>query len=392
MSSRFQSLSIVIAVVLLASSVAAAAQVNTWRIAVPRGGIERAAVKLTNNCGQAHRFRVAAAPRSLAAAWDPDFVAFDARIEEVAVEPKSEFEAPFTVDARALEPGTYIREVRVYCLDCSTEPDCRPASSGNTLEIEVVEGASPERAPVQEVTLPPEPQAAMSNRDVLDLAKAGLGEAVILAKIRSSKCDFDTSVDALTELKAAGLSEPVILAMMGTTEANAPKVAGGAPDQSATAAAGGELLAVPDGTPVEIEVVETVTSEDLHEGDIVTFTVVQPVKIGDATVIEAGAPARARVLEVDKARFWGRSGKILWAMQDAVAVDGNKIPLRFSKEARGGGSSGKVGVAVVATAIVFWPAAPVWGLKKGKKAVVPAGQRYQVFVHGDAEVAKQPGS
>ncbi len=392
MASRFQRLSIVIAVVLLASSAAAAAQVNAWRIAVPRGGIERAAVKLTNNCERTHRFRVAAAPLSLAAAWDPDFVAFDARIEEAPVEPKSAFEAPLTIDARKLEAGTYVREVRVYCLDCSTEPDCRPATSGNTLEIEVVERASPESAPVREVTLPPEPEASLSNRDILDLAKAGLGEAVILAKIRSSKCDFDTSVDALKELKAAGLSEPVILAMMETTEAIAPKAGGAAPDRSPTGPAASAVVSVPDGTPVEIEVVETVTSEDLQEGDIVTFTVVNPVKIGDATVIEAGAPARARVLEVDKARFWGRSGKILWAMQDAVAVDGNKVPLRFSKEARGGGSSGKVGIAVVATAIVFWPAAPVWGLKKGKKAVVPAGQRYQVFVHGDAEVARPPGS
>lgn len=91
-------------------------------------------------------------------------------------------------------------------------------------------GAFPESAPVEKVTLPPEPQATLSNRDVLYLSKAGFGEAVILAKIRSSKCDFDTSVDALMELKAAGLSEPVILAMMETTEAVATKAGSAAPD------------------------------------------------------------------------------------------------------------------------------------------------------------------
>ncbi|MGH9353369.1 MAG: hypothetical protein ACRD2G_14610, partial [Terriglobia bacterium] len=104
------------------------------------------------------------------------------------------------------------------------------------------------------------------------------------------------------------------------------------------------------------------------------------------TVIAQGAPATARVLEVKKARHWGRSGQISWAMNHALAVDGSQIPLRFSKKSKGGGSSGKVAAAVVVTSIVFWPAAPVWGLKKGHPAVLPAGKRFDVFVDGNASV------
>jgi hypothetical protein len=38
------------------------------------------------------------------------------------------------------------------------------------------------------------------------------------------------------------------------------------------------------------------------------------------------------------------------------------------------------------TAVLFFPAAPLWGFKKGKPAVVPAGTRYTVFVSGDTAV------
>jgi len=80
-------------------------------------------------------------------------------------------------------------------------------------------------------------------------------------------------------------------------------------------------------------------------------------------------------------------------MNNVLAADGSHVPLRFAKQAKGGGSSGKVAVAVVATSIVFWPAAPVWGLKKGHPAVMPAGKRFEAFVDGDAAVkASSPAS
>lgn len=119
---------------------------------------------------------------------------------------------------------------------------------------------------------------------------------------------------------------------------------------------------------------------------MIDFTVVHPVVVKGVTVIAQGAPATARVVKVKKARHWGRSGQISWAMNHTVGVDGGQIPLRFSNESEGGGSSGKVAVGVVATSILFWPAAPVWGLKKGHPAVLPAGKRFDVFVDGNVTV------
>ena len=56
----------------------------------------------------------------------------------------------------------------------------------------------------------------MSNKDVIDMTGLGLGDDVIITKIRSSAGDatFDTSVDALKALKEAKVSDAVIRAMI----------------------------------------------------------------------------------------------------------------------------------------------------------------------------------
>lgn len=240
----------------------------------------------------------------------------------------------------------------------------------------------------------------LTNRDVLDMVRAGLSQDLIIAKIRSTPSKFDTSPTALSELKADGVAEAILLAMVGSsTTPPEPDATTGQPEgatglaPAAQAQAAAVRIAIPDGTPVEIEVVENVSSEAVQEGTPIDFTVVQPVKINGIEVIARGAPAKGRIVEVKKARHWGRAGKLVWAIQDVHAVDGQRIPLRLSKELEGGGSSGKVAAAVVATAIVFFPAAPLWGLKKGKPAILPAGTRVTSFTQGESAVqAKEVSS
>lgn len=54
----------------------------------------------------------------------------------------------------------------------------------------------------------------MTNASVVGLVKAGLGDAVIIQKIRRSEPRFDTSDAGLKQLRAAGVSDNVILEMM----------------------------------------------------------------------------------------------------------------------------------------------------------------------------------
>jgi hypothetical protein len=54
----------------------------------------------------------------------------------------------------------------------------------------------------------------LSNNDVLNMHKAGLPAEILVAKIKSSVCDFDTSPTALESMESAGIADNVILAIV----------------------------------------------------------------------------------------------------------------------------------------------------------------------------------
>src|ERR1051325_212499 len=74
---------------------------------------------------------------------------------------------------------------------------------------------------------PPAQDAAapLNNKDVVALVKAGLATDIIVAKIKASRTNFDTSTTALQELKTAQGPDAAILAMVQAptaTASNAP--------------------------------------------------------------------------------------------------------------------------------------------------------------------------
>ncbi len=62
----------------------------------------------------------------------------------------------------------------------------------------------------------------LRNKDVIDMLSGGLTAEIIIAKINSSHCDFDTSPEALKALKSAKVPDEVILAMVKVPKASAP--------------------------------------------------------------------------------------------------------------------------------------------------------------------------
>jgi len=218
---------------------------------------------------------------------------------------------------------------------------------------------------------------ALTNRDVLDMLKAGLAADIIVAKIKSSETNFDTSPGALAELKAANVPDSVILAMVKGPAAAAAS--------TETPPADG-VVSVPDGTEVEIQLTNNASGEQLKVGDVVDFVVVNPVQVHGMTIFEKGAGGRARITTAKRAGHWGKAGKLEWAMQDLMAADGNRIPARFTQRHIGDSKGGTVAVAAVATTVFLGPLGLLWGLKKGKPAIIPAGNRYSVFVHGDTKI------
>ncbi len=66
--------------------------------------------------------------------------------------------------------------------------------------------------------------AVLTNDDVIKLIQAKLPDSVVIAKIKSSSCDFVTSTDALIKLKQAGASEPVLQAILDAAAQSNPPV------------------------------------------------------------------------------------------------------------------------------------------------------------------------
>src|SRR6266705_2429799 len=187
--------------------------------------------------------------------------------------------------------------------------------------------------------------SVLVNKDVVDMVKSGLTADVIVAKIKSATSKFETTPSALADLKTAGVPDAVILAMVQSTPGAAPNSSQASADAALTE------LKVPDGTEIEIQLKNTLSGQEAKVGDVVDFTVIKPVQIGGVTVFEKEASARARVTTAKPAGHWGHAGKLEWAMQDAQAVDGNRVPARFTKRSIGDSKGGTVAVAAVATTV-----------------------------------------
>ena len=138
-----------------------------------------------------------------------------------------------------------------------------------------------------------------------------------------------------------------------------------------------------DGTPVKLRLSQSISSADAKVGQEVPFEVVEDVKVDDAIVLAKGATAIANVTEADHKKSMGRAGKLNIAISYARLADNEKISLRAVKEAKGGGHVGAMTGAMVATSIVFFPAAPLFLFIHGKDITIPQGTEITAFIEGD---------
>lgn len=227
----------------------------------------------------------------------------------------------------------------------------------------------------------------LSNKDVLEMFKANLSSEVIIAKINSSASRFDTSPAALQQLKDAGVPDSVLVAMIMTRKNVQPSNQSSAlPEEPKSL-----TVRIPDGTRIDIESAFTISSQEVRAGDFLSFRVVNPVLIDGVTVIAVGATANARVEKSSRGAHFGRAGRLVWTLQDVTAVDGTRVPLKFSGRAVGDSKGAKVATQMIVMGALLWPIAPVvlfHGFKRGENAFIPAGKRFEVFVQGDATVRR----
>jgi hypothetical protein len=138
-----------------------------------------------------------------------------------------------------------------------------------------------------------------------------------------------------------------------------------------------------DGTPVKLRLSQTISSADAKVGQEIPFEVTEEVKVEDVMVLPKGATAIATVTEADHKKSMGRAGKLNISISYARLVDQEKVALRAVKDSKGGGHVGAMTGAIVATSIIFFPAAPLFLFIHGKDISIPQGTEITAFVEGD---------
>ena len=138
-----------------------------------------------------------------------------------------------------------------------------------------------------------------------------------------------------------------------------------------------------DGTPIKLRLTQTISSAEAKVGQEIPFEVVEDVKVDDTIVLSKGAAAIANVTEAEHKKSMGRAGKLNISITYARLSDQEKVSLRAVKETKGGGHVGAMTSAIVATSIVFFPAAPLFLFIHGKDITIPQGTEITAFVDGD---------
>jgi hypothetical protein len=138
-----------------------------------------------------------------------------------------------------------------------------------------------------------------------------------------------------------------------------------------------------DGTPIKLRLGRTISSSDTKAGDEVDFEVLEDVEVNNAVVISKGGLAMATVTEAEHKKSMGRAGKLNVNIDSVRLVDGEKAALRATEGGKGGGHVGAMTGAIVATSIVFFPAAPLFLFIHGKDITIPKGTEVTAYVNGD---------
>jgi len=143
-----------------------------------------------------------------------------------------------------------------------------------------------------------------------------------------------------------------------------------------------------DGTPVKLRLTRNLSSANEKKGDTVDFEVVEDLNVSGVLVIPRGSTAWATITEAQPKRRMGRGGKLDVNIDTVRLKDGEKVGLRAVKENKGGGHVGAMTGAMVATGIVFFPAAPLFLFMHGKDINIPKGTEITAYVAGNIPLDK----
>lgn len=149
-------------------------------------------------------------------------------------------------------------------------------------------------------------------------------------------------------------------------------------------------MVVPSGTKISARLEQTISSATAEQGQQVQLSVTEAVKVNGVVAIPQGAPVIGTIVQAQEKRNMGRTGKLDFSVDKVRAADGEFIPLRYTMQKKEGGSKGvSTGIMTAGAAVLFWPAAPFFLLRKGKDVNINKGIVFEVFTDQDHAMAVQ---
>ena len=145
-------------------------------------------------------------------------------------------------------------------------------------------------------------------------------------------------------------------------------------------------LVVASGTPVKLQLAQTISSAHARSGDRLDFVVVEDVTVAGLTVIRAETIASGSVIKVDGKRFFGLGGNVIIKLESVELVTGDRVRLRARREFKGGSHTKLMAEGMLLAGLIYLPAAPVLLLSHGSDCTVLKGTAVTAYIDGDSRV------
>lgn len=137
---------------------------------------------------------------------------------------------------------------------------------------------------------------------------------------------------------------------------------------------------LPDGTVIELETMEPISSARAKRGDHFRLRTTEAITVDDVLVLPAGTEGVGEVIHADKARSGGKAGELLLAAR-SLQLDGRSVPLRGMQLGRNGKDQSQASLAV------SMALGPLGLFVQGGEVVIPAGTPAHAKLKGAFEWA-----
>jgi LssY C-terminus len=145
-------------------------------------------------------------------------------------------------------------------------------------------------------------------------------------------------------------------------------------------------LVIQRGTPVKLQLSQTISSAHARKYDRLEFVVVQDVIVQGLLVIPAGTRADGSVVKVRGKRPLGMGGNVTIRLDSVDLTSGERLGLFGSRQFKGRSHTVRMGIGIAITAAFYLPAAPVFLLARGGDSTVLKGSEITAYTQADTTV------